>query len=48
MAKEQRCNRLEVTANPNARGFYQRVGFTVIGTTTTQFGPGIRMRRSTE
>jgi ribosomal protein S18 acetylase RimI-like enzyme len=44
-ARRGGCSRLEVTANPNALGFYQRVGFIVIGEAATQFGPGIRMRR---
>jgi GNAT superfamily N-acetyltransferase len=35
---------LEVTAGP-AQGFYERVGFAVIGTTQTRFGPAVRMRR---
>ena len=35
---------LEVTAGP-AQGFYERVGFTVIGSTETRFGPAVRMRR---
>ena len=35
---------LEVTANPNALGFYVRTGFVEIGMTTTRFGPGARMR----
>jgi GNAT superfamily N-acetyltransferase len=35
---------LEVTAGP-AQGFYERVGFCLIGTAQTQFGPAVRMRR---
>jgi GNAT superfamily N-acetyltransferase len=35
---------LEVTAGP-AQGFYERVGFTVIGNAETRFGPAVRMRR---
>jgi ribosomal protein S18 acetylase RimI-like enzyme len=35
---------LEVTAGP-AQGFYERVGFTVIGSAGTRFGPAVRMRR---
>jgi GNAT superfamily N-acetyltransferase len=35
---------LEVIAGP-AQGFYERVGFTLIGTTETRFGPAVRMRR---
>ena len=36
---------LEVTAGP-AQGFYERVGFQLVGTTQTRFGPAVRMRRS--
>jgi putative acetyltransferase len=35
---------LEVTAGP-AQGFYERVGFTLIGIAETRFGPAVRMRR---
>ena len=35
---------VDVTANPNALGFYQRVGFRVTGEVATLFGRGIRMR----
>jgi GNAT superfamily N-acetyltransferase len=35
---------LEVTAGP-ARGFYEKLGFTVIGHANTRFGPAVRMRR---
>lgn len=38
--------RVEVTANPNATAFYEKVGFVVIGRSDTQFGPGWRMHRS--
>ncbi len=38
-------SRLEVTANPRALGFYERVGFVRVGEVPTQFGPGIRMHR---
>jgi GNAT superfamily N-acetyltransferase len=38
---------LEVTAGP-ALGFYERVGFTVIGDAQTRFGPAWRMRRDLE
>jgi GNAT superfamily N-acetyltransferase len=34
---------LEVTAGP-AQGFYERVGFQLIGTAQTRFGPAVRMR----
>jgi len=35
---------IDVTANPNAVGFYERVGFRVTGDVATLFGRGIRMR----
>ena len=35
---------LEVTAGP-AQGFYERVGFTLVGTAETRFGPAVRMCR---
>lgn len=35
---------LEVTAGP-AQGFYEKVGFELIGVTQTRFGPAVRMRR---
>jgi GNAT superfamily N-acetyltransferase len=38
------ATRLEVTAGP-ARIFYEKVGFSVISTAQTQFGPALRMRR---
>ena len=34
---------VDVIANPNALGFYERVGFEATGDATTRFGPGIRM-----
>jgi len=37
-----RC--IDVTANPHAVGFYERVGFAVTGEVATLFGRGIRMR----
>jgi GNAT superfamily N-acetyltransferase len=36
---------IEVTAGP-AQGFYERLGFGVIATAKTRFGPAVRMRRS--
>jgi len=36
---------LEVTAGP-ARGFYERVGFRLVGSAETRFGPAVRMRRA--
>ena len=38
---------LEVTAGP-AQGFYERVGFRLIGAAQTRFGPAVRMRRELE
>jgi GNAT superfamily N-acetyltransferase len=35
--------RLEVTANPDALGFYRAVGFTDCGVAETDFGPAPRM-----
>jgi GNAT superfamily N-acetyltransferase len=35
---------LDVIAGP-ARGFYERVGFSLIGTANTRFGPAVHMRR---
>jgi GNAT superfamily N-acetyltransferase len=35
---------LEVTAGP-AQGFYERVGFNLVGAARTRFGPAVRMRR---
>ncbi len=39
------ADRVEVTANPRAVGFYERTGFVVIGAAVTRFGPAPRMRR---
>jgi len=41
---EQGAQALEVTVGP-AQGFYERVGFNLIGTAQTRFGPAVRMRR---
>lgn len=35
---------LDVTAGP-AQGFYERVGFHLVGCAETRFGPAVRMRR---
>jgi GNAT superfamily N-acetyltransferase len=43
-ASDRGARALEVTAGP-ARGFYERVGFNVIGATQTRFGRAVRMRR---
>jgi len=36
---------LTVTANPTARLFYEKCGFTLEGERETMFGPGLRMSR---
>jgi GNAT superfamily N-acetyltransferase len=36
---------LRVTANPRARGFYEKCGFRVEGETRTRFGPALTMSR---
>lgn len=36
---------LRATANPRARGFYEKCGFRVEGETQTRFGPALRMSR---
>lgn len=36
---------LTVTANPTARRFYEKCGFTLEGERETMFGPGLRMSR---
>jgi len=42
-ARVERADRIEVTANPRALGFYERLGFRGSGTVQTRFGPGLRM-----
>jgi len=37
------AERLEVTANPHALGFYRAAGFTGCGVAETEFGAGYRM-----
>jgi hypothetical protein len=37
------ADRLEVTANPHALGFYTAAGFIDCGGTDTEFGPARRM-----
>jgi ribosomal protein S18 acetylase RimI-like enzyme len=39
------CVRLGVTANPQALGFYEKLGFVVLGLVPTRFRPGVRMQR---
>jgi GNAT superfamily N-acetyltransferase len=36
---------MTVIANPSARCFYERCGFTIEGEATTRFGPALRMSR---
>jgi N-acetylglutamate synthase-like GNAT family acetyltransferase len=43
-ASAQGVEVLEVTVGP-AQGFYERVGFNLIGPAQTRFGPAVRMRR---
>jgi GNAT superfamily N-acetyltransferase len=43
-ARDSAAACLEVTAGP-AAGFYERLGFTIIGEAKTRFGPAVRMRR---
>jgi GNAT superfamily N-acetyltransferase len=43
-ATDQGAGCLEVTAGP-AQGFYEKVGFRLVGTAQTRFGPAVRMRR---
>jgi len=43
-ARKAGGDRLEVTAGP-ARAFYERLGFSVVGTVQTRFAPAARMRR---
>ena len=44
VAREEGANRVEVTANPHALGFYEKLGFFFVGTTETRFGPAARMQ----
>jgi len=41
--RERGVERLEVTANPDAMGFYRYAGFVDCGVTETAFGPAARM-----
>jgi GNAT superfamily N-acetyltransferase len=43
-ARAAGAQRLEVIAGP-ARGFYERLGFAVVGAAETRFGEAVRMRR---
>jgi GNAT superfamily N-acetyltransferase len=42
-ARREGLTGIEVTANPHALGFYEKVGFVAGGITETAFGPGYRM-----
>jgi GNAT superfamily N-acetyltransferase len=44
-ARADGAHRLEVTAGP-ARGFYEKVGFAVVSSAQTRFGPAVRMHRA--
>jgi GNAT superfamily N-acetyltransferase len=43
LAQRRGVNRMEVTGNPHARAFYERVGFAVDHEVATPLGPGLRM-----
>jgi GNAT superfamily N-acetyltransferase len=43
MAERRGVRRVEVTGNPHARAFYERVGFTCDHEVDTPLGPGLRM-----
>jgi GNAT superfamily N-acetyltransferase len=43
IARERGATRIEVVANPEAVGFYERVGFTGGAEVATRFGPARRM-----
>jgi GNAT superfamily N-acetyltransferase len=43
VARAEKALRVEVTANPLATGFYEKLGFTHLHETPTRFGPGVRM-----
>lgn len=45
-ARAHGLTRIEVTANPHALGFYEKVGFVSDGIIQTRFGPGHRMHLS--
>ncbi len=46
MAKVCGASALHVVGNPHAEGFYEACGFKIVGTTQTQFGVGLLMRRA--
>jgi RimJ/RimL family protein N-acetyltransferase len=43
IARDQGVQRIEVTSNPRAVGFYERIGFVADGLAPTRFGPALRM-----
>jgi GNAT superfamily N-acetyltransferase len=43
LAEREHVQRVEVTANPHARAFYEKVGFVHDGEVGTRFGAGLRM-----
>jgi GNAT superfamily N-acetyltransferase len=44
LARDQGAGAIEVTANPRAEGFYEKLGFRRIGFAKTRFGPAKQMR----
>ena len=44
-ARDRGLSLMTVVANPGAREFYERCGFTVEGSAETRFGPALRMSR---
>jgi GNAT superfamily N-acetyltransferase len=46
LARTERSDAIEVTANPLAVSFYTKLGFVPLCETPTQFGPALRMRCS--
>jgi GNAT superfamily N-acetyltransferase len=45
IARTQGSAALHVVGNPHAKAFYAAVGFRMIGTTETRFGPGLSLRK---
>ena len=45
LARDRGLSLMTVVANPAAREFYERCGFSVEGEAQTQFGPALRMSR---
>jgi len=44
VARSRGITRIEVTANPHARAFYESVGFVAVGVVQTRFAPADRMQ----